>query len=283
MTPWFKAASASGETLAWETASDWDAAQSESGVVHESVSNTDHSDASVVKQGQSVSNPYLDANLVGYWPLHEDSGSTAYGFGSVGNNGSAQGDPTVNATGTRGTTGWNLDGSGTPHDHISVPHASSYAQTGTVSVELWVDWNGANSADNAQGLISKAGSDAADGFSVFYLTSNNEFRSRIDGSGYAIGGSLSTGLHHIVWTHDQGAETVYVDGSSVGSTTTTSLSTTNSEELRIGCNTWSDSDGLNGVVQYAGLFDNALSSSEVQTLYDLTASQSTLTTAKKEI
>jgi hypothetical protein len=97
--------------LVWDTTTDWDSGTSAAGVVHEAVANTDHVDAGVVKQGYSVASPVPSSGLVGYWPLQEDSGGTAFDFSGVGNhlavNGAAPG-----RAGLLGTTAYSFDGSG---------------------------------------------------------------------------------------------------------------------------------------------------------------------------
>lgn len=112
-----QAVSEAGATLTWETAADWDGAASESGVAHESVANTDHNDATIIKQGYSVESPLRSVDLVGYWPLHEDSGSTANDFSGNNNDGTING-PAVGVTGPLGTTGYSYDG---VDDIVSVP------------------------------------------------------------------------------------------------------------------------------------------------------------------
>lgn len=95
--------------LTWETATDWDNAVSESGVVHESVTNTDHNDATIVKQGYQLASPTPSTGLLGYWPLHEDSGSTANDV-SVNNQDGTINGATVNVSAILGTTGYSFDG-----------------------------------------------------------------------------------------------------------------------------------------------------------------------------
>lgn len=65
----------------------WDNIASSSGIVHENTSNTDQTDSTTVKIGYSLQEPLFDNNLIGYWPLQEDQGSTSYDFSSNSNNG----------------------------------------------------------------------------------------------------------------------------------------------------------------------------------------------------
>ena len=57
------------------TDADFDNAQSESGVVHESAAGTDHDDASEIKQGYQYASPQLTTNLLAYHPLEEAGGA----------------------------------------------------------------------------------------------------------------------------------------------------------------------------------------------------------------
>jgi hypothetical protein len=90
----------------WSSGSDWDGAQSENGIVHESVTNTDHDNAAHLKQGYSASSPVWGGSDRVLWPLNEDSGDTAYDFSGNGYDTTGSGTYTVNNGAILGTTGW---------------------------------------------------------------------------------------------------------------------------------------------------------------------------------
>lgn len=93
----------------WETTADWDAAQSETGVHHEQPASTDWAASDVMEKGYPTFD--LGGNaLLGYYPLDENSGSTAneVSGGSLAD-GSISG-ATVGQSGVLGTTGYSFDG-----------------------------------------------------------------------------------------------------------------------------------------------------------------------------
>lgn len=118
-------------TLTWDTATEWDNAVSEEGAVHESTTNTDHNDATIVKQGYPAATPLFSASLNNYYPLHEDSGTTAYDFAGT-TNGSIVG-ATVGQTGILGTTAYSIDGTDDEVDLGSVQLVS-----GDFTIAVWV-------------------------------------------------------------------------------------------------------------------------------------------------
>jgi len=97
------------ETVTWETATDWNSAVSESGMVHEATANTDYTDATVLRKGFSTENPPLSGNLQGYWLYQEDSSNTLYDFSQNGNDGSGRNSPTAGANGLLGTGCWSFN------------------------------------------------------------------------------------------------------------------------------------------------------------------------------
>lgn len=253
----------------WELASDWDSAQSESGVVHESVSNTDHNDGAVVKQGYSVADPYLSADLVGYWPLQEDSGGTAYDFSGNSNNGTVNG-ATQGATGLLGTSAYSFDGT---DDYITMSNPTPTAFT----ISIWAYWDGAlnpfeapmSTRVSSNGWMLRLDTDNATQFYV-YDSSASTYQ--------VVNGTLpNTGeWTHFVGTCDSNGNTeLFIDTVSQG--TNSVGSRTQSGELRIG-----DGPGRdrywNGDLADARIYNRALTSTEIQTLYDVVDKDWSLTT-----
>ncbi|AGM11228.1 hypothetical protein M197_gp63 [Haloarcula hispanica tailed virus 2] len=121
-------------TLTWETASDWDSAVDEAGVVHEAVANSDNDDASLLKQGYSKTSPYKAADLIAYYALDEDSGTTVYDFSGnahdATNNGSTQG-----ANGILNSTCYDHGGSG----YVESDDQSPFGGLTAITVASWVN------------------------------------------------------------------------------------------------------------------------------------------------
>lgn len=258
----------------WETATDWDSAQSESGVIHESVSNTDQNDGGIVKQGYSPSNPYLQSNLYGYWPLHENSGGTAYDFSGNNNDGNVSG-ATQGSTGLLGTTGYYFDGS---NDEILT---TDFNLSGDFTVSAWVNF------DSNQSDIHSIMGDANTGNGWFFQADNgNEFPEGILKFGFNDGTKNCGGTtdirgdwHHVVGMTDSGTERVYVDAVEEG--TNSNTSTVNAGTAAIG--SLNGTGFAKGNIWDVRLYDKALAPSEISTIYNVVKSTGTITTGKKSI
>jgi len=269
-------------SLTWETASDWDSAVSESGVVHESVANTDHSDASIVKQGYSAGSPYLGTDLAAYWPMHEVSGGAVKDL-SGNNNDGTNGGATAVSNGLLVTGSFDFDGTDDNVDISSIHNEYSYS---TFSYSFWVsiDSQGDNvfihhgsASDERIEIVnnSSALGSGANKIGTNYEGGND--RDKIDDDISSWGSEW----HFVVWTVDEPANTqkLYFDGSSVASGRTGSVSSPNSDAL-IGewTNFGFEYDGKMADVR---IYDTVLSSADIQTLYDVVDKQSSLTTATK--
>lgn len=67
---------AGAETITWETATDWDNAAAELGVVHEDTADTVYGDASIIQKGLSAANPYKASDLRTLHLFQEASGTS---------------------------------------------------------------------------------------------------------------------------------------------------------------------------------------------------------------
>lgn len=115
---------------------DWDEEADSEGVVHQSVANTDHNDATKLKQGYDYQNfSEITPTPVACWPLHEDSGTTANDV--AGTNDGTYSGPTLGQEGILGTTAPSFDGS---DDYIDIPNNISgldFSGSAAWSVFFW--------------------------------------------------------------------------------------------------------------------------------------------------
>lgn len=273
---------------------DLDNAASESGVVHESTTNTDHNDASNLKQGY----PYgsfdaITPTPVSAWPFHEDSGSTAYDLAGT-NDGGISG-ATVGQTGILGTTAYSFDvtddlvdcGTSVLPDDVSQPwslaawvkpsttdtaehHIVCDQDNGDETYRGWTlrlkenEWDVALRDDTREDLRASAPRSApntAKWFSV--VATYNGGGSVSDINIYENGDNLSTTTHL-----DQSVSGSY------GNTCNTS----------IGARDPANPGGyFGGDIADVRIYDTALTSTEIQTLYDVVATSGTLTTQYKTV
>lgn len=257
------------ETLTWETATEWDNATSESGVVHESVANTDHSDDTIVKKGHSIANPYQSLDLIGYWPLHEDSGSVANDFSGNANDGNISG-PTLGVTGLLGTTAYSFDGT---DDYVGLP---SYGTPSTYTIMFWsnLDTHGSN---NQQITMSDGPK-----FLLRSETDGNQYMYHRESGNWAnISAPSSTGAW-IFWaaTYDGSTLRLYKNGTETANVSAGAVQSGTNQNA-IGADPANNQFYTAGDITMVRYSNAALTASDIQYLYDVVNTAGTLTTATK--
>ena len=253
--------------ISWSTAADWDAASFEDGVVHESVANTDHNDATSVKRGYSIESPYLSGSLDAYYPLHEDSGGTAYDFSGNGNDAVIYG-ATQGYDAPLGTTMYGFDGNSDYLDTGLNPDG------GDLSISVWFEADAWGGSYHSLTAIENNSLEQL----VFREDSSSNFDWAVYSGGYYGTDNLNLGnladgeIHHMVGTYDNssGSWTLYLDGSQVASASA-SFSYTSSIPFFIGAmnDTGSPTDYWNGHIWEMRYYNTELSSQNVQYLNDV--------------
>lgn len=271
--------SGAAETLTWETATEWDNAVSESGVAHESTTDTDHDDATLVKQGYSLGTPFLNSNLLALYGFHEDSGTTVHDL--KGTNDVTISGATANETGLLGTTAYSFDGS---DDGGTATELSGVSKSTDFSVNIWF-----YPSDSTQGELVNNKVSNSDDFAITWDSDDNEIVSgAIDDGTEDIGdagASVPSGIntwYMFTYVFDSAtpSNSVAYLNASLGSSTNTVFQINASNGLYFG----QRSDGaapFAGKLTMASFYDKQLSSSEVQTLYDVVDTAGTLTAATK--
>jgi len=265
-------------TVTWETAADWDAAQSESGVVHESVANTDHDDDTIVKKGYAAGTPYRSTDLVAYYPLHEDSGTTANDL-SGNSNDAAYAGPTLGQTGLLGTTCPSFDGS---DDWVDLPDSfgifdgsSDWTLTGWWLHNAEQSFPILISARNKYYILLRCDDSSPMNAQLFTRDGN---ANNVAITGPSI--SLDT-WYFFAGTYDSANDELefYVDAVSQGTASISNFKST------INFNGIGGEDGgtgtMSGRVADARIYNAALSASDIQTLYDVVDTDGSLTTSSK--
>jgi len=257
----------SARQVRWETATDWDGASAESGVVHEAFGDRE---AAAVELGYPSGGRW-GPTPVAYWPLDEDSGSTTADV--VGSNdGSIQG-ATIGIGGTLDTSTYDFDGS---DDYVSGATDIAALQ-GTASMSFWVNTTqrGEDTVYQAPGVTGVESNGDQD--DVFWgwidqdghigVTSGNDL------------GAQSTSVvadgewHHVVLTRAAGTGDVqvYVDGTLEDSVSARSGTIGNSfDSLGRIEDTGTSPEYFDGRLEDVQVYDSVLSSSDAQTLADAT-------------
>jgi len=271
-------------TLTWSTASEWDNAVSEVGVVHDTVG--DRNDASVIRKGY----PAFDRGgtaLSEYWPS-DDSGSPLNG--AVGNLDLSVTGATFGSTGVFDTSEVDYDGADDVAEGSATGGGVFDPQGGGYTITCWVNTDQFGSGDYGAIAGSRDSGGATSHSLKLYKGNSGEFRWRVDndsagtafpqssfnpsnGTWYFLAGRLDDAA---------GTADLWVNGSERDSGSIGSVDYPNNVEVVLGADPDSPSqqnyDGRLGEIRY---YKRALSDTELTALWDVYNSESTLTTQTK--
>jgi hypothetical protein len=201
--------------------------------------------------------------LVGWWPLHENSGDAARDLSGNGNHGSLNGGVTQGVAGKGGLTAYSFDGS---DGYVSLP--SSVADGSEFSVSVWIR----PTAQTSNGVIVGL----QDGRAVrTYLTDNSTTVETLfydsNGSNYYATASDSVSLYewyHVMFSWNGSKLRIYVDGTLKDSVSISSQDSFN-EGNSIGRNDFGGGKHyIPANISGVRVYDRALLPQEIQTLYE---------------
>ena len=200
--------------------------------------------------------------LVGWWPLNEDSGSTAYDLSGNENHGSLNGGIVQGVAGKGGLTSYSFDGS---DDYISgLTSLESLFSSPPVTVSMWV---------NADAIPGGYAFDVYNGrWTIGNSTkSSNWFLNVYDGNSNNIADSgISIKNNWILLTgvqYSNGNIEFYVNGESKATAESGKVATNTPKGPEIG-NQTEGSRFFPGNIADLRVYDRVLSSEEIQELYE---------------
>lgn len=246
------------QTLGWSTATDWDNAVDEYGVVHEAYG--DLVGAGTIQQGY----PTGDANLRALWPLYENSGTTANDVSGNGHDATYKG-PTLANDSLLGFDVPRFDGS---DDWVDAGDPSGLELGQNFSMCAWMSLDSTHASEYAA-LIRKD--------SAYYLRGHQEGGSSYqaqyfnDGDWHNAGGGQNReGDGWVLVSGDYDGSTIrlFVNGSEIATTSYSGTPSSNSNVWGIGRHPGSTNEHLDGLEAFVHLWDRTLSASEHQELYD---------------
>lgn len=274
-------------TLTWSTAADWNNAQSEAGVVHESDSELDYN-ADEVRQGWSALSPVPSSNLVWYFPLHESSYCFARDIFATASG------PTGNSDGVLSADGFLFDGS---NDYLDTEqNGSAFVNNTNISFAFWIKTVGGTSGEFILGVFD---SGSGDDFIAVRTGGGNsgdlEFHRESNGSNQQVrtssGGLIDDGSYHFVVITVGGSGTgdvsFYVDDVSQSTSSVRNegpgTSVTGGRTVYIGARNQDGTvmDHINAYMAEHRAYSQELTTTEASDLYDIAATPGTLTTATK--
>lgn len=265
--------------LTWSTATDWDNAVSEAGVVHEAaVTGYDLPGADVITLGY----PTTDrggTSLWGFYPGHEGSGTTLNDVSGNGRDGSATGaTPAGRTNGFHGKNTWNWDGT---DDYMDLADPNSPTD---FSIALWLDIDSFTNDSNPR-IYDSAPNDS-DGVRIYVQDDGTMNYGYGTGTGFnGINGTTTlstTGFQSVGYVFEGGVRHEgYLNGGSNGSASVsqTSLDDSANTPLEIGRKA-NSADYLDAGVAFFRVWTRPLTDSEMQAFHDAGLGGS-LTTATK--
>jgi hypothetical protein len=207
------------------------------------------------------------ANIVGWWRAEGNAAD------SVGTNNGTLASGATTAAGKVGQA-FTFDG---VNDSMNVPMSTSLQLSSAVTIEFWMKGDPSNNlATCCQGLVTTDmyGIEIAGSGVHFGVSTDNGATTPFPSSGQV---SISTNQwHHIAGTYDGSTIALYVDGVLAASSSHSGALSSNSGFLSIGsedgrtgaCPSCVGTRYFKGLLDEVGIYGRALSSSEIQSLYD---------------
>lgn len=257
----------------------WGESQGESGVVHQSTANTDHNDAGTLKQGYDYQNfSEITPNPAVCWPLHEDSGTTAYDAAGS-RNGTYYG-PSLGQNGLLKTTAPSFDG---VDDYADMTDVSAINGVSELTMSFW--HKGEVSGNSTYIYRKNDGSNLIQGF---FNDSISAFRTRWDIGGNKVildipYSEFTADVYHLLTcSYDGSSMRVYVDAVEKNSTSATGTLDVAGSKLYVGAAN-SSSEQWQGQLSDWRIYNTALSATQIQTLYDVVNTAGTWTGSPKPL
>lgn len=266
--------------LKWNIASEWDNYQSQSSVVHEPTPAGVGADT--VGVGYDTSTLPQQSNVVAYWPLTDSSGAE-----DVVNSNNMS---TVSGATAQG--GSNLVSRPTydfeSADYLEYSADGTFDITGDLTISCWINLDNLSDHNKHTMLARRDASGTETTFSFRAEVIDDQLSYfHWDGSsniGITRSFTWSTGTwYHCVIVRDSsvGDLELYVDGTSLGTTSYSSSPASNTLNTRMGVRAEDDTtEDMNGSVAHMMVWDTALTSSEVSTLYGIQSGGSIITGRK---
>lgn len=273
------------------TSTELDNNQGEARTIHESLADTDYDSDSLLLKGYDYANfQHIGPAPIACYPMHEDSGTTLHDLAGTRDATNFSGGPTLGAEGLLAGSGVSLDG---VDDEIRFPQFGELEGASSFTYCLWVNapastWSDTSNDhvffsytdDASDSAVRIHHSSGADG-ELTAWTENNDNRARVQSVVPYTGGAW----HWIVFKYSggptSGTAQLYFDAVSQG-TATGDCGDNISNSPTLG-----DDDpnvpwggGINAEANFADLrmYDDVLSDTEIDTLYQIATQQGNVTT-----
>ena len=240
------------------------------------------SDEEVFRLYQTAVPQGIDTGLVGYWPFDGDdiSGSIAYDRSGKGNNAALANNPMK----VMGKSGQALGLDGT--QYADIPH-QSYLNSYPLTVSTWFK---TSSASGIPGLVNKYVGGSANGYQIFmyngqlcawYFSGSGSYvYDNSSNCTFYLSGYNDNNWHQATFVVDASGGKLYVDGVLGGSRAWSGSpgATTTTQQVTLG----DYDDNFPGSLDEVRIYNRALTTAEVQDLYQKTQSDTVGSSNKRD-
>lgn len=248
-----------GGSITWETATDWDNAADQGGVVHDTFG--DSPGDNIIKMGWSAFDTG-GSSLNAYWHFDEASGATTWADVVSGYDMSVDvGDPTAGATGDANTKAVDFDGndglvrSASDGDALDISTGMSVVaiinmdNQGELRRIIHKRFDGGGNQQYSYGI---------DDNNLFFQTSDNSFETPIISSSVPTGSWATVGYNYDPSNQFE----AYLNGSSEGSTSVSSDLSTQGDEVVIGYENGGNKQHFDGRIAALQVYSRLLTDQE---------------------
>jgi hypothetical protein len=204
--------------------------------------------------------------LVGWWPLHENSGSTARDLSGNGNHGGLNGGVTQGVVGKGGLTAYSFDGE---DDYVAAPTGLDLIEK-QFTAAVWV--RPYCVGDGSVNFVFGKEGDERGTFRIWKSAQDNlkgNFADSTDSYSVEFESSPVNGnWYFLVLTYDGSTLRGYKNGIEVDSKNVDANPVSNDNPPVFGANSELDKQYFEGSIADGRIYDRALSSEEIQTLYE---------------
>lgn len=179
---------------------------------------------------------------VGYWPLDENTGTTAYDKSGNGNDATMNGSLTsASWLPAKNGSGLDFDGSG---DYIEAANDSTLDITGDITISAWIK---RDLTDDYSPFVAKTDSSTTWDYDFYIVNGSNNLRFYSDATTpttiTSSGSITDTAWHHIAVTRSGSTVTFYIDGILDSTGTMSGSFNNNPDPVWIGSDGFDDFDG----------------------------------------
>lgn len=197
-------------------------------------------------------------SLIGWWPLHRTEGK-AVDMSGNGNHGTHKG-TTRGVAGKAGLQATSFDGN---DDYIIIPNQGAF--DGSFTLCGWMNITD-KSSDSALATGDKNIGGGSMQWALWYDTNNSAFRVYDSSNSVFSQTDASENIwYFLTWSHNNGTSDLYVNGVKEGSGSLNPSSSASEDIIGAGDK---NTKFMTGKIAGVRVYDRALSSSEIQTLYE---------------